>query len=85
MKGLSSTALAKATSLAQPRPSRSAVSRAVSVMISPISFTASILMPARVLATFTDAHTRSVRESASGMERMRRRSLRVAPFWTSAE
>ena len=35
-------------------------------MISPICFTASILIPVLVVATDTDAHTRSVTERASG-------------------
>ena len=54
-------------------------------MISPISRTASMLRPAFVEATLTEEHTFSVRESASGMERMSRRSFLVAPFCTSAE
>ena len=49
MKGLSSTALAKTTSLAQPMGSISAVWR----MILPMRATASMLMPALVEATFT--------------------------------
>ena len=68
MNGLSSTALQNTTSFAQPIPSRSAVSFAVSTMISPMRATASMLMPARVVPTLTDAQTRSVRASASGSD-----------------
>ena len=68
MKGLSSTALAKTTTLAQPRPSLSAVSSAVFLIIRPISATASMLIPAFVEPTLTLAQTRSVAAMASGME-----------------
>ena len=85
MKGLSSTALQKITSLAQPRPSRSAVRAAVSLTILPMRATASILMPARVEPTLMLEHTSSVRSSASGMERISFSSARVIPFCTSAE
>ena len=81
MKGLSSTALAKTTSLAQPMGSSSAVSR----MIRPMRATASMLMPARVEATFTLPQTSSVSVRARGMEAMRRRSLSVKPLCASAE
>ena len=85
MKGLSSTALANTTTLAQPRPSLSAVSSAVFLMIRPISATASMLMPALVEPTFTLAHTRSVAAMASGMERISFQSPVVQPFCTRAE
>ena len=85
MKGLSSTALQNTTSLAQPRPSRSAVRAAVSLMMRPMSFTASILIPARVEPTLMLEHTSSVRSRASGMERISFSSARVIPFCTSAE
>ena len=81
IKGLSSTALAKTTSFAQPMGSMSAVSR----IMRPIRATASILMPERVEATFTLEQTRSVWVRAVGMERIRRRSLSVKPFWARAE
>ena len=76
MKGLSSTALAKTTSFAQPMGPRSAVSR----MMRPMRATASMLMPARVEARLTLAQTRSVSDRASGRERIRRRSLSVKPL-----
>jgi hypothetical protein len=47
--------------------------------------TASMLMPARVVPTFTDAQTRSVAASAAGMESISARSPGVAPLCTSAE
>ena len=81
MKGLSSTALAKTTSLAQPIGSISAVCR----RIRPISATASMLMPARVEATFTLPQTSSVSVSARGSEAISRVSLRVKPLCVSAE
>ena len=84
MKGLSSTAFANTTSLAHPIPSRSAVSSAVRFTTSPISFTASMLMPARVEPTFTLAHTRSVAASTSGMVRMNSLSSLVMDFCTRA-
>ena len=85
IKGLSSTALAKITSLAQPRPSRSFVSSAVLLTMTPISRTASILMPALVVATFTLEQTTSVSASACGMAAISRRSPEVMPLCTSAE
>jgi hypothetical protein len=85
MNGLSSTALQKTTSLAQPSPSRAAVSCAVSQTMRPIWATASMLMPARVVPMFTDAHTRSVSLNATGMDASNARSPRVIPLWTSAE
>jgi len=85
MKGLSSTALAKTTSLAQAMPPCAAVSAAARLTVWPISATASMLMPARVEPTFTLEHTSSVPASASGMEAMSTRSDSVMPFCTSAE
>ena len=85
MKGLSSTALQKTTSFAQPRPSRSAVAAAVSLIIRPIRATASMLIPARVDPTFTEEHTSSVRAKASGIERINFSSAAVIPFCTRAE
>ena len=85
MKGLSSTALQKITSLAQPRPSRSAVRAAVSLTMRPMSATASMLMPARVEPTLMLEHTSSVRSRASGMERISFSSAWVIPFCTRAE
>ena len=85
MKGLSSTALQKTTSFAQPRPSWSAVRAAVAFTISPIRRTASMLMPARVEPTLTEEQTSSVSASASGMERMSFSSAAVMPFCTRAE
>ena len=85
MKGLSSTALAKATNLAQPRPSLSLVSSAVFLIACPSSATASMSMPARVEATFTEEQRKAVLASASGMDSISRRSASVMPFCTSAE
>ena len=84
MKGLSSGAFAKTTSLAQPMDPRSAVSSAVRRTTRPISATASMLMPALVEATFTDEQTSSVLASASGMDSMSTRLPSDAPFCTSA-
>ena len=50
-----------------------------------LAATASMLMPARVVATFTDEQTRVVVASASGIESMSARSPGVMPFSTSAE
>ncbi len=80
MNGLSSTALQNTTSFAQPMPSRSAVRCAVATMISPMRATASMLMPARVVATLTEAQTRSVRASASGIDAISASSPGVAAF-----
>ncbi len=51
----------------------------------PMRATASMLMPARVVATFTDEQTRSVTASASGIESSRTASPGVMPFSTWAE
>ena len=85
INGLSSTALQKTTSFAQPSPSVSAVSAAVFLIISPISRTAFMLMPARVLPTLTEEQSRSVVESTSGMETSSRSSASVAPLCIRAE
>ena len=58
---------------------------AVFLTVSPMSFTASILMPARVVPTFTLEQTRSVLERASGIAAMSRLSPSVKPFCTRAE
>ena len=84
MKGLSSTALAKTTIFAQPKPSVSAVSSAVRLMTWPILRTASMLMPLRVEPTLTLPHRRAVLEKASGMESRSVSSARVAPLCMSA-
>ena len=57
MKGLSSGALQKTTSLAQPMQSRSAVFSAAARITGPIMATASILIPALVEPIFTDEQT----------------------------
>ena len=44
-----------------------------------------MLMPARVVATLTDAQTRSVAASASGIDAMSLRSPSPVPLCTSAE
>ena len=84
MNGLSSGTFAKITSFAQPMDCRSRVSSAVSRTTRPISATASILIPALVLATLTEEQTRSVSASACGIELIRVRLPLVNPFWTSA-
>ena len=66
-------------------PPPAAVASATALTTRPISSTASMLMPARVLATFTDEQTRVVVASASGIESMSARSPGVVPFSTSAE
>ena len=67
MKGLSSTALQNTTSLAQPKPPRSAVRSAAALTVSAHqSLTASMLMPARVEPTLTEEHTSSVRGQRFG-------------------
>ena len=85
MNGMSSGMLANTHSLVQAAPSRSAVSSAARLIVWPIRMTASMLMPARVEATLTEAHTRSVVERASGMASIRARSPRAMPFSTRAE
>jgi hypothetical protein len=85
MNGLSGTALAKTTSLAQPMADRSAVRSAVSLITSPIRRTASMLMPAAVVATLTEAQTRFVAARASGSAAISSSSIRDACFSTSAE
>ena len=85
MKGLSSTALQKTTSLAQAKPPWSAVRSAAALMVRPMRATASMLMPALVEPTFTEEHTRSVVARASGMASMSLRSPAVKPFCTRAE
>ena len=85
MNGLSSGALQSTTSLAHPRESLSAVTSAVSLTISPISLTASILIPVFVEPTFTELHMNSVCASACGIERIRSSSLFVMPLETTAE
>ena len=57
---------------------------AVSLMMRPMRATASILMPAFVVATLTLEQTSSVDASASGMEAMSRSSPTVQPLWTRA-
>ena len=83
MKGLSSGALQRTTSLAQPI--ELFVFAAVSFTISPMSRTASMSMPVFVEPTLTEEQTRSVAAMASGMERMRSLSAGVIPFETIAE
>ena len=85
MKGLSPTALAKTTSFAAPKPPRSAVAQAHSRTTEPICATAAMLMPVRVEATFTEAHTISVTPSAAGRDSIRAWSVAVRPLSTSAE
>ncbi|VWM24390.1 Uncharacterised protein [Collinsella intestinalis] len=85
MNGESSTMFAKQTNLEAPTHSRSAVSLAASTMVWAAMKTASILMPARSVATLTLEHTRLVSARARGMHFMRRRSASPMPLCTSAE
>ncbi len=85
MNGLSSGALHKTTSFAQPIESRSFVRSAVAFTISPISLIASISMPVFVEPTFTEEQILSVTAIASGMERMSSSSAAVIPLETIAE
>ena len=73
------------TSFAQPKESFSLVYSAVSFMISPISLTASILIPVFVEPRLIDEHTLSVLDKASGIDLISISSAGVMPFDTSAE
>ena len=84
MKGLSSGTLQKVTIFAQPMNSLSAVRLPMSSSTSAMRITASMLMPARVLATLTEEQTAWVPAMASGMAWMRASSPRVKPFCTMA-
>ena len=84
INGLSSGALQKTTSFAHAMESCSRVSHAASLIICPISITASILMPVFVDPTFTDEQTRSVDASAFGMDLISISSAGVIDFDTSA-
>ena len=85
MNGLSSGGLQNTTSLAQPMESFSLVISAVSTMMSPMSRTASMLIPILVDPRLMEEQTLSVLFMAWGMDRMRFLSAGVMPFWTSAE
>ena len=85
IKGLSSGALQNTTNFPHPKQSLSFVSSAVSLIISPMSFTASMLMPVFVLPTLTEEQTKSVSAMAFGMERISSSSAFVMPLLTSAE
>ena len=85
MNGLSSGALQRTTIFAQPSESFFFVSSAASRMISPMSFTASMLMPVFVEPTLTDEQMRSVTFIACGIERMSISSAGVMFFDTIAE
>ena len=66
MNGLSFGALAKMTSLAQPNPSCAAVRSAVSFSTRPRAAIASMLIPAAVVPTLTEAQTRCGRREDLG-------------------
>ena len=85
MKGLSSTALQNTTNLPAPMHCLSLVASAACLMMPAILNAASMLMPARVDPTFTDAHTLSVAARAAGIDSIRLLSAREAPLCTSAE
>jgi hypothetical protein len=65
--------------------SLSAVSFAISRIISPIRATASMSIPERLDATFMEEHTHSVSDKACGIELISFVSLGIQPFCTSAE
>ena len=85
IKGLSSTALQNSTSFVQPYASLSFVNSAVSLTISPIRFTASILIPALVDPIATELQMLRVTAKASGMESISTLSADVIPRSTKAE
>ena len=85
MNGLSSGGLQKTTSLAHPMESASLVASAVLTTISPMSLTASMLIPVLVDPRLMEEQTLSVQASAWGMDSMRFLSAVVMPFWTRAE
>ena len=85
INGLSSGALQNTTNFAHPRHWLSFVSSAVSLMISPINFTASMLIPVFVEPTLTEEHTKSVSANAFGIERINNSSAFVIPLLTNAE
>ena len=84
INGLSSGALQNTTNLAQPMLSFSLVASAVCKMISPIIFTASILIPVFVDPKFTELQTKSVVARASGIDWIKSSSLFVIPLDTRA-
>ena len=80
IKGLSSGALQKTTSFAQPFTSQSLETSAVFTIVSPISLTASMLIPLFVEPTFTLEQTKFVVARASGIDSIKMRSAGVIPF-----
>ena len=84
MNGLSSGALQNTTSFASPMHMLSFVSSAVSRTTSPISLTASMLMPDFVEPILTLEQTISVSASARGMAAISRLSPAEKPLCTSA-
>ena len=85
IKGLSSGALQNTTSLEQALLSVSLVRYAASLITSPMSRTASMLMPVLVDARLTEAQTILVSASARGRERISSSSAVLMPFWQMAE
>ena len=73
------------TSFAAPKPSLSAVNCADCLIISDIFKTASILIPAFEVATFTDEQSLFVEAKASGIDSISAKSPFVKPFSTRAE
>ena len=71
MNGLSSGAFAKTTSFAHPNAPLSFVASAVFLIMTPMSLTASILIPVLVEARLMLEQTYSVEASASGIELIR--------------
>ena len=85
INGLSSGALQSTTNLAHPKESFSFVYSAACKMTSPISLTASMLIPVFVEPTLTELQIYSVSASACGIERINSSSLLVIPLETNAE
>ena len=71
--------------MAHPMESASFVASAVLTTMSPMSLTASMLMPVLVEPRLMEEQTLSVQAMASGMDSIRFLSAVVMPFWTSAE
>ena len=80
INGLSSGAFVKTTSFAQPLISQLRETSAVFFIVSPMSFTASMLIPFFVVPTFTLEQTKFVVARASGIESIKILSAGVIPF-----
>ena len=85
INGLSSTALQNTTSLAAPMHCLSFVSSDACRTFSPMSLTASMLIPALVEPTLTEEQTSSVSARARGIASISSLSPALKPFCTRAE